>query len=113
MDDHGHKMQDLESALGLASALEKYGQAAELKKELDELNADDVVEQILEVTNIYCHTNNCNATMHAMVVYSRYRHSTGAKCCMFIFEAFNMQHSWPTQVHVWHMPQSSLEQRHA
>ena len=50
MDDHGQKMQDLESALGLASAFEKFHQAADLKKELEELNANDVVESILKVT---------------------------------------------------------------
>ena len=50
MDEHGQKIQDLESALGLASAFEKYNQAADLKKELEELNANDVVELILEVT---------------------------------------------------------------
>ena len=52
MDEHGQKMQDLESALGLASAFEKYNQAADLKKELEELNANDVVEAILEVTTV-------------------------------------------------------------
>ena len=50
MDEHGQKMQDLESALGLASAFERYNQAADLKKELEYLNANDVVEAILEVT---------------------------------------------------------------
>ena len=60
MDDQGQKTQDLEAALSLAAAFEKYDQAAELKKELDEINANDVVEQVLEV--IAVHLNHaCNA----------------------------------------------------
>lgn len=64
MDDHGQKMQDLESALGLASAFEKYNQAADLKKELVELNANDVVEQILEVTIFRHHSQTASASAH-------------------------------------------------
>lgn len=55
MDDQGQKLQDLESALGLASAFEQFSQAADLKKELDDVNANDVVKQILEVTDNPCH----------------------------------------------------------
>lgn len=56
MDDQGQKLQDLESALGLASAFEQFSQAADLKKELDNVNANDVVKQILEVTGRFiCH----------------------------------------------------------
>lgn len=55
MDDQGQKLQDLESALGLASAFEQFSQAADLKKELDDINANDVVKQILEVTDKSCH----------------------------------------------------------
>lgn len=48
MDDLAQKMQNVQSALGLATAFEKYSEAADLKKELDQLNANDVVEQVLE-----------------------------------------------------------------
>lgn len=55
MDDLAQKMQNVQSALGLATAFEKYSEAADLKKELDQLNANDVVEQVLEVN----FTNSC------------------------------------------------------
>ena len=66
MDDQGQKLKDLESALGLASAFEKYNQAADLKKELQELNANDVVEQILEVTIFRCRSHIASASAHMM-----------------------------------------------
>ena len=54
MDDLGQKVQEFDSALGLVTAFEKYDQAAELKKEVDLLNANDVVEQVLEVSCFAC-----------------------------------------------------------
>lgn len=51
MDDLAQKMQHVQSALGLATAFEKYSEAADLKKQLDQLNANDVVEQVLQVTH--------------------------------------------------------------
>lgn len=65
MDEVGQKVQEYESALGLATALEKYDQAAELKKEVDLLNANDVVEQVLEVSCFTC-LSQVQSTIYGM-----------------------------------------------
>ena len=65
MDDLAQKMQQVQSALSLATAFEKYSEAADLKKELDQLNANDVVEQILEVTSF--------VRLHPCLLYSGHR----------------------------------------
>ena len=57
MDDLHQKMQQLQSALGFAAAFEKYSQAADLKKELDQVNSNDLVEQVLEVILVLCCTS--------------------------------------------------------
>ena len=49
MDVSAKRMSELDQSLFQATAFERYQEAAELKNKLDDLNAADVVEEIMEV----------------------------------------------------------------
>lgn len=49
MDHSAQQLSELDASLGQATAFERYQQAAELKKKLDDLNGTDVVEEVMEV----------------------------------------------------------------
>ncbi len=49
MDHSAQQLSELDVSLGQATAFERYQEAAELKKKLDDLNATDVVEEVMEV----------------------------------------------------------------
>lgn len=93
MDDHGQKLQDLESALGLASAFEQFSQAADLKKELDDVNANDVVKQILEVT-----ISATPCPCHLLHFPPPYASVTGQQCS-FVLPVFTGTAEAPERIH--------------
>ncbi len=49
MDHSAQQLSELDVSLGQATAFERYQEAAELKKKLDDLNGTDVVEEVMEV----------------------------------------------------------------
>lgn len=49
MDHSAQQLSELDASLGQATAFERYQEAAELKKKLDDLNGTDVVEEVMEV----------------------------------------------------------------
>ena len=49
MDHSAQQLSELDVSLGQATAFERYQEAAELKKKLDDLNGTDVVEEAMEV----------------------------------------------------------------
>ena len=49
MDQSAQQLSELDVSLGQATAFERYQEAAELKKKLDDLNGTDVVEEVMEV----------------------------------------------------------------
>lgn len=49
MDDCAQKMEDLDQTLVQATLLERFSEAAKVKKQMDDINFNDVVEQVLEV----------------------------------------------------------------
>ncbi|KAL0042671.1 hypothetical protein WJX79_007465 [Trebouxia sp. C0005] len=48
MDHSAQQLSELDASLGQATAFERYQEAAELKKKLDDLNGTDVVEEVME-----------------------------------------------------------------
>ncbi|DBB05907.1 TPA: hypothetical protein ACH3X3_009907 [Trebouxia sp. C0006] len=48
MDHSAQQLSELDVSLGQATAFERYQEAAELKKKLDDLNGTDVVEEVME-----------------------------------------------------------------
>lgn len=49
MDEHAQKLEELDQSLIQATLLERFTEAAKVKKQMDDINAIDVVEEVLEV----------------------------------------------------------------
>ena len=61
MDYSAQSLAELDTSLATATALERFQEAASLKKKIDDLNAGDAVEEVLEVRQCVTHAQGHRA----------------------------------------------------
>lgn len=49
MDESAQKLEDLDQMLTQATLFERFAEAAKVKKQMDDVNSSDVLEEVLEV----------------------------------------------------------------